>query len=133
MRNLKLLLIGAMTSVAALSLSQRLPSAAPPEVPAPYVLRSSRTDGEVTVFRLQGKRYRAKISREEVYAGPDWRPSMPLPLNFAEAEEIARAELHKLLVDDSGWQVMDLRLRRIHGNDHPKWFYAVGLAPTMND
>jgi hypothetical protein len=105
------------------------------------------------LFHIAGKHYRAQITQDEVKEGPDWKPSMPLPVSFSKAEEIARAELKKLVSDSASWQVTDLQLKRIPNDDQPirfepplagtglefqrslhqdqpKWFYVIGMEPT---
>ena len=53
-------------------------------------------------------------------------PSLPLPLSFARAQEIARGELQKLVTDATTWEVTEFQLKRISGG---KWYYLIGLAP----
>ena len=130
-RNMKtnhLLIGGLITLCSAAIFSQTLPSTFPANPPRQRVGHST---GEAQIFTLQGKRYRAEIGHEEVSAGPDWRPALPLPLSLSKAEEIARAELDKWLPANSGWQVTDLRLKRLRGDD--KWYCAVRLAPAVKD
>ena len=135
----------------ALAISQDLPSA---------LLSRNRqyygglpTQAHAWLFQIAGKHYRAKITHDEVRAGPDWKPSMPLPLSFSKAEQLARAELNKLVADSASWEVTDLQLKRIPDEDQPiwttpslagtgleferglngdqaKWFYLIGMEPT---
>jgi hypothetical protein len=55
---------------------------------------------------------------------------LPLPLSLPKAEGIARAELDKWLPGNSGWEVTEVRLERLRGDD--KWYFAVRLAPEVN-
>jgi hypothetical protein len=128
MKTRHLLVCGLITLCSAAILSQTLPSTSPAKAPRQSVGGSS---GEAQIFTLQGKRYRAKISHEEVSAGPDWRPALALPLRLSQAEEVARAELDKWLPGTSGGEVTELRLKRLRGDD--KWYCAVRLAPTAKD
>ena len=52
---------------------------------------------------------------------------MPLPLSFGKAEEIARAELKRLVPDADSWEVTDIDLKR--DEDPRKWYYLIGLKP----
>ena len=135
----------------ALAISQDLPSALPSRNRQYY--GGLPTQAHAWLFQIAGKHYRAKITHDEVRAGPDWKPSMALPLSFSRAEEIARAELNKLIGDSASWEVTDLQLKRIAYEDQPiwttpslegtglelegslsgyqaKWFYVIGMKPT---
>ncbi len=117
---------------ASLAISQDLPSTLPSRNAQTYVAaRPSASEGHASLFLfyIGGKRYSARICHDEVKAGPDWKPSMPLPLSYSKAEEIARTELKKLAGDPTSWEVTDLQLRRIPSEDQPKWFYVVTMEP----
>ena len=130
MKNLTLLTAMVLVLAGALALGQRLPSTLPSFVNRQaYVTRSPRTQGCAWIFQIGGKRYHAGITYEEVKGGPDWTPSMPLPLSFPKVEEIARAQLNKIVGDSSSWELTDLQLKRIPGEDQRAWFYVVGLKP----
>jgi hypothetical protein len=45
----------------------------------------------------------------------------------AQAEEIARVELRKLVSDDSKWVVEEFWLRRFRGEAQGKWIYVVRM------
>jgi hypothetical protein len=111
----------------ALALSQSLPSTLPSRNRQYYM--AAPPQGHAWLFHIGGKHYRAKITHDEVKAGPDWKPSMPLPMSFSKTEEIARAELKKLVGDTASWEVTDLQLKRIPGEDQPGWCYVIGMAP----
>ena len=85
------------------------------------------------VFDLKGKKYEARISREEIASGPEWSVGAPLPLTFGKAEEIARTELRKLVRDDSTWEVTELALRRLDEETQSKWYCVVKLMPKLRD
>jgi hypothetical protein len=137
----------------ALAISQSVPSTFPSNNRQSYIALPPQPQGHAWLFHIAGKHYHAKITHDEVKAGPDWKPSMPLPLSFAKAEEIARAELKKLVGDSASWEVTDLQLKRIPNDDQPlwfeppltgtglefqhspnegqaKWIYVVGMEPT---
>ena len=104
----------------ALAISQDLPSTLPSRNRQYYMAVPPQAQG-AWLFQIAGKHYRAKITHDEVKAGPDWKPAMPLPLSFSKAEEIARAELKKLVGDSASWEVTDLQLKRIANEDQPIW------------
>jgi hypothetical protein len=137
----------------ALAIGQDLPSTLPSRNRQYYMAVPPQPQGHAWLFHIAGKHYRAKITHDEVKAGPDWKPSMPLPLSFSKAEEIARAELKKLVGDSASWEVTELQLKRIPNDDQPiwsdpsltgtglesqrslnedqaKWFYLIGMEPT---
>ena len=70
------------------------------------------------------------ISKESVLSSPDWSPSQPLPLSFADAEQVARDEFRKLAQDESAWEVDSIALHRMWESGSPKWYYSVTLRPT---
>ncbi len=137
----------------ALAISQDLPSTLPSRNRQYYMGVPPQLQGRAWLFHIAGKHYRAMITHDEVEAGPDWKTAMPLPLSFSKAEEIARAELKKLVGDSASWEVTDLQLKRIPSGDQPiwsepsltgtglefqhslngylpKWFYVIGMEPT---
>jgi len=107
-------------------LSQTLPSTLPPKSRPGYVFARART-ASARLFNIGGEHYRATMTQDLMQAGPDWTPVMPLPLSFGKAEEIARAELKKLVPDADSWEVTDIELKR--GEDTRKWYYLIGLKP----
>lgn len=133
MRKRPSLLTGLTVLSATALLSQTVPSTFSSKAPKRYTGGSTTYAGEMWLFQVGDKHYRARITKDEIVACPDWRPTMPLPLSLARAEEISRAELRKFGVDDAGWDVRDLHLKRLRGNDQPKWYYVVGLAPKVAD
>lgn len=128
MKNSPLVAAILLALTGAVALSQSLPSTLPSRNRQYYIAAPPK--GYAWHFQIGGKHYRAKISHDEIKAGPDWKPSMPLPLSFAKAEEIARAELKKLVGDTASWEVTDLQLKRIPNEDQPAWFYVIGMAPS---
>jgi hypothetical protein len=128
MKNSPLVAAILLALTGALALSQSLPSTLPSRN-RQYYMAAAPLHGHAWLFHIGAKHYRAKITHDEVTAGPDWKPSMPLPLSFSKAEEIARAELKKLVGDTASWEVTDLQLKRIPNEDQPRWFYVIGMAP----
>jgi hypothetical protein len=153
MKNSPLVAVILLALTGALAISQDLPSALPSRNRQYYGGLPTQPQAHAWLFHIVGKHYRAKITHDEVRAGPDWKPSMPLPLSFSKAEEIARAELNKLVGDSPSWEVTGLQLKRIPNEDEPiwtipslegtgleserglngyqaKWFYVIGMEPT---
>jgi hypothetical protein len=152
MKNSLLVAAILLTLTGALAISKSLPSALPSRNREHYAAVPAQPQEQSWVFHIADKFYRAKITHDEVRLGPDWKPSMPLPLSFAKAEEIARAELKKLVDDSASWEVTELQLKRIpdedqpiwtipsltgtglefqrsHTEDQAKWFYLIGMKP----
>lgn len=71
--------------------------------------------------------YTCRIDRDAVAGGPAWDSSKPLPLSFAQAERIARAELAKLTTHEGTWQVTTFALMRANGTAN--WYYHVEMYP----
>ena len=138
----------------ALAISQSLPSTLPSRNREYYLGGPAQRQERSWVFNIADKSYRAEITHDEVRLGPDWKPPMPLPLSLARAEEIARAELKKLVDDSASWEVTGLQLKRIPDYDQPllttpslrgtglefqrslagdqaKWFYLIGMEPRQ--
>jgi hypothetical protein len=130
MKNPILLPVIVLVLAGAFALGQGLPSTLPSKNRQGYITRSPQAQAYGWEFQIGGKRYHARITQEEIKRGPDWTPSMPLPLSFPKVEEIARAQLNKLVGDSSSWELTDLQLKRIPGEDQRAWFYVVGLKPT---
>ena len=108
-------------------LSQTLPSTLPSKSRQYYMSVRSPSTARAWLFHIADKHYRTTMTRDLMQAGPDWTPSMPLPLSFGKAEGIARAELKKLVPDAVSWEVTDLELKR--DEDQRKWYYVIGLKP----
>ena len=83
----------------------------------------------VRLFELNHVRYGATISQTAVALAPEWKPSMPLPIDLAKVESIARKELRKLVSDDSKWEVTEFHLQSFHGPLAKGWYFQVGLKP----
>ena len=107
-------------------LSQTLPSTLPPKS-RPGFVAARATTASARLFHIGGEHYRATMTHDLMQAGPDWTPAMPLPLSFGKAEEIARAELKKLVPEADSWEVTDIELKR--DDDPRKWYYLIGLKP----
>ena len=121
MKNSRLVAAILLALSGALALGQGVPSNVPSRGRQYYMPPPRQLQGEAWLFHIGGKHYRAKLTDDEVKAGPDWGPSIPLPLSFSKAEEIARAELKKLVGDTASWEVTDLQLKRIANQDQPIW------------
>jgi hypothetical protein len=130
MKTPQLLLTGLIALAATLMFSQTLPSTFP-SMPPKYAGGPEFPPPQTWYFQLGGKHYSTRITRRFIDAGPDWSPSLPLPLSMTKAEEIARAQLRKLGTDDLGWEVTDLSLKRLSPDYRLKWFYMVRLEPTV--
>jgi hypothetical protein len=52
---------------------------------------------------------------------------------MGKAEELARAELRKLVSDDSAWEVSEFNLRCLKDQTEPKWYYVVKLMRKEQD
>ena len=96
---------------------------------------------EIRVFWINNVQYSVRISQESLLSSPDWTPTEPLPLGFAQAEIVARQELRKLIADDSNWEVSGFHLRSVRVNlpdiDNPsrvnstlKWYFQVEMKPS---
>ena len=129
----QLLIIGGAFVCSALILAQTLPSTVPLATQEHQPRAPLNVPGIAWIFNLNGKKYEAKITRDQVADGPEWTPAAPLPLTFAKVEEIARAELRKLVSDDSTWEVTELNLRRLTKESESKWYYVVKLTPRSID
>jgi hypothetical protein len=84
-------------------------------------------------FWVNGKQYAAKLSRDEIISAPDWSPSSSLPFTLAKAEQIARAELRKLVSNDSTWEVTEVSLQRLREEVQPKWYYLIKFMPKNRE
>jgi hypothetical protein len=129
----QLLIIGGAFVCSALILAQNLPSTVPSATREHEPRAPLSVQGFGWVFNLNGKKYEAKISNDQIADGPEWTPAVPLPLTFAKVEEIARAELRKLVSDDSTWELTELNLRRLSNDTESKWYYVVKLTPRSVD
>lgn len=123
--------------VAALSLCAALVFAQPLPSTVPLATREHQSRGELRgfswQFQIKGKKYAAKLTREQITSGPEWSPSSSLPLTLPKAEQIARAELRKLVGDDSTWEVTELSLQRLRDGIEPKWYYLIKLMPKERE
>jgi len=133
MQTRPLLIIGAISLCAALLFAQTLPSTLPLATREHQRPSPNGGQGFGWQFNLNGKKYEAKITREQIEAGPKWTPSAPLPLSLAKAEEIARDELRKLVSDDATWELTEFNLRCLNDQTEPKWYYVVKLKHKMQD
>ena len=79
-------------------------------------------------FSLDGSTYLSRISRDAVIAGPSWDTSKPVPVSFARAETVARAELRKMVSDEPSWRVRSFAIVNLPRTSC--WYYVVELSPT---
>jgi len=115
-----------------LSFAQSLPSTVPLAAQEKFAAGHGLL-GISWQFDLSGKKYAAQLSREQIASAPDWNSTSPLPLTLAKAEELARAELRKRVVDDSNWEVTELGLHRLRGEVRPKWYFLVQLMQKKRE
>ena len=80
-------------------------------------------------FSLHNQEYLSTIDLPQTNAVFRWIPSSALPLTLAQAEEISRGELRKIVVDEPKWQVSDFQISRAEGG--PNWYIAVTLEPGV--
>ncbi len=98
----------------------------------------------IRVFSLNNVQYWARISEEALLSAPDWTPSKPLPLDFTNAEAIARTQLRNLVADDAGWKVTGFHLcsAQLTAPDPDKlgarinlrraWYFQVEMKPVTS-
>jgi hypothetical protein len=131
MKRFQIQMIAGGLLFAALGFAQSLPSTVPLATEEHQVRHELL--GFSWQFSLKGKKYSAKLSREQITSGPGWSPASPLPLTLAKAEQIARVELRKLVGDDLTWEVTELSLQRLRDETEPKWYYLVKLMPKNRE
>lgn len=78
-------------------------------------------------FTVDGTSYLTRLEREAVVSGVPWNTAKALPMSFAKAEQIARAELRKLVSDEPAWEVHSFQLHRLKHTQH--WYYSVEFSP----
>jgi hypothetical protein len=85
-------------------------------------------------FFLDGVELVSGLSRQSILSGPDWNPSQPLPFAFADAEQIARAQLRAVVQDERSWEVSAISLYPLMEGlqDPAKWSCSVTLMPRPN-
>ena len=133
MKKLQLWLLASLSLGAGLSFGQSLPSTVPLATHEHAFAARHELLGFSWQFSLKGKKYSAKLSREQITSGPGWSLASPLPWTLAKAEEMARAELRKLVVDDSTWEVTELSLQRFRDEIEPKWYYLIKMMPKNRE
>jgi len=85
------------------------------------------------MFDLKGKKYAAEIPSEAIASGPEWTPAAPLPMTFDKAVQVARGELRKIVGDDSKWEITEINLRHLGGENENKWYYVLQLKLKVRD
>ena len=133
MKKLQILILAGVCLCTSPIFAQALPSTLPLATQEHQFAARHELLGFSWQFSLNGKNYSANLSREQITSCPSWSPSSPLPFTLAKAEQIARADLRKLVADDSTWEVTDLSLLRFRHETEPKWYYLVKLMPKHRE
>jgi len=79
----------------------------------------------VAHFQISGVHHTERIEQSFIQSSPQWDPTKPLPISLAEAERVARHELHKLAPDEKSWQVDYFRIKRSVAKAAPNWYFHV--------
>lgn len=132
MRTYQFLLVGSVVCCAALALGQTLPSALPQPLPKRYHISGRGPEVEIHFFKFDGREYRVSLPHRDIFSGPSWKPGLPLPLSFAEIEEIARHEFRKLGAEDEALQLTGFQLQRLLDTAEPRWYYAVTFRSMLD-
>jgi hypothetical protein len=127
------LFLAGFALVEMLASSQTPPSSLPPRV-LPKIILPTSEGGTRTLlhspdFYIGGKQYRSTLDLSVDKSNSEWAPSSPLPIALTTAEEIARAELRKLVDGESKWQVTDFQISR--SGPGANWYLAVTLEPEV--
>lgn len=125
----QLFLTGAAALCATAILGQALPRMFPAR-PAKYGYLAMQN--ERRLFHIGANTYQVTLEHDDVFDGPEWNPSLPLPLDFGKVEKIAREELRKLIPDDSRWEVTNLGMNRLGQTLRPEWYYTIELRPKWD-
>ncbi|HZR18350.1 MAG TPA: hypothetical protein VFE51_13740 [Verrucomicrobiae bacterium] len=133
MKKLQTPILAGACLCAGLIFAQSLPSTVPLATQEHQFARRHEFLGFSWQFSVNGKKYSANLSREQISAGPGWSPDSPLPLTLAKAEQMARVDLRKLVGDDAAWEVTELSLQRLRDETEPKWYYLVKLMPKHRE
>src|SRR6185369_7831812 len=102
----------------------------------PHVTRQGIVSGEAialppkTAFHIDRIEYATWIIGNAIESSPDWTPTQPAPLGFAQLEEIARRELAKILTNDAPWSVTSFQLLSTPGRQRLKWYFLVEMKPV---
>jgi hypothetical protein len=113
--------------LAVITLAQTAPPSLPPRS-QPKILVGTRhlTAPEVRTFFIGAKEYRSFLAAPKG-AATKWTPKSSLPIDLAQAEQIARTELAKLVIDPSTWQASDFQIKQFA--DQASWYMTVTLEP----
>lgn len=125
----QLFFIGALAFCATAILGQALPRMFPAQ---PAKFGYGAPQNERRTFHIGADTYRVTLDHDDVFDGPEWNPSLPLPLDFGKVEKIARGELRKLVPDDSRWEVTNLGMIRLMQTLRPEWYYVIDLQPKWD-
>ena len=120
---------GCFALMTALALAQTLPPTVPHGgkgilLPAHLGPRIERR-----TFFIDGQKYLCSLIRTEESSNVAWNPASPLPIGLAQIQNVAQAELHKLVKNDADWQVSDFQISRF--SDGQGWYYTVTLKPAV--
>jgi hypothetical protein len=80
-------------------------------------------------FQINGIEYATWIAGDSLEASPDWTSAQPLPIGFAQLEEVARKELARLVTNDTPWSVTSFQLHSTAGRQSLKWYFLVEMKP----
>jgi hypothetical protein len=132
MRKHQLLVIGSMAFCAALLAGQSPPPTLLGPLPKIQQVHARGDNAEFHTFEFDGQQYRVQLSHSDILSGPEWNPSLPLPLSFAKVEGIARQQLRKLGAEDEALPVTGFEVRRLLGVAEPRWYYAVTFRSALD-
>jgi len=132
MRKNQILLIGSAAFCAALVIGQTPPPTLPGPLPKILQAKGPGFEAEVRNFEFDGQAYRVLLPHRDILSGPEWNPSLPLPLSFAKVEEIARGQLRKLGAEDEALPVAGFEVHRLLEVAEPKWYYAVTFRSALD-
>ncbi len=85
-----------------------------------------------STFEFEGQKYRVALRHQQILSGPEWNPALPLPLGFAEVENIARQQLRKLGAEDEALQITALQLQRLRDTAQSRWYFAVTFRSALD-
>ena len=126
MRKYQLSIFG-LSCCAAVVLAQTLPPTLPTPNKQGYDGGAPRVGPVRRTSQIDGKEYVSILEQPAV--SPDWESSTPLPITLSAAEKLARAELAKVVADESGWITTDFQISRFGAG--PSWYYSVTLKPAL--
>lgn len=111
MRKHFLAFLAAVIAFPILNEAQNPPSSLPSGSHQKIVSIQRTNEPVVRRFEIRGEQYMTAIAFDP-RVPPKWDPSQPLPQGLADLEKIARAELGRIITDDSDWAVTEFAIRR---------------------